>query len=167
MFICKICGLVYPSEPLKCLNDGYKDFEEIKEHIQSPTVLVKFSDKQENLFRLLNLPLEIIELETENRFYYGFSPSIRVFPVKLKLKDLFEKDELIFQNYDEFKRQLEISINADKALSPFRYYYKSKDKRDYEKIESNQIFLSCIPSDEGNYDEIKIKNISIRFLGLL
>ena len=167
MFICKICGLVYPSEPLKCLNDGYKDFEEIKEHIQSATVLIKFSDKQENLFPFLNLPLDIIELETGSRFYYGFSPSIRSFPIKLKLKDLFLKDELIFQNYDEINQQLGISVNVDKAQSPYSYYYKSKDKRDYEKIESNQIFLTCIPSDEGNYDELKIKNLSIKFLGIL
>lgn len=167
MFVCKICGLVYPSEPSKCLNDGYKEFEEIKEHFASPTLLIRFSSVQENLFQMLNLPLDISELEQSNRFYYEFTPAIREFPFKLKLKDLFSKDELIFQSFDNINNQLEVTVNIDKGLTPYRCFIKDKDKRDYKVIESNQIYLSCVPSDERNYDELKIKNLSIKFLGIL
>lgn len=165
--MCKICGLIYPSEPSKCLNDGYRDFEEIKEHLASPTVLIRFSSVQENLFQLFNFPLDISELEQSNRFYYGFTPAKREFPIKLKLKDLFSKDELIFQSYDNINNRLEVSVNIDKGLTPYRAYIKEKDKREYKEIESKQISLSCIPSDEGNYDELKIKNLSIKFMGIL
>ena len=167
MFICKICGLVYTSLPAKCLNDGYKDFEEIKEHIPSPSILIKFSNVQQNLFPLMNLPLDIFELDPSNRFYYGFSPSIREFPIKLKIKDLFSKDELIFQSIDNINNQLEIIINGNKGLNPYRYYLKEKDKREFNEITSNELHLSSIPSDEGNYDELKIKNLSIKFMGII
>lgn len=167
MFICKICGLVYNLEPAKCLNDGYSDFIQITEHIPSPTIQIRFSSKQENLFHLMNFPVDFSDLDPINRFYYGFAPNVIEFPIKLKIKDIFSKDELIFNNFDDKAMRLDININADKSSTLYRYFFKSKDKREFEEINSKQVSLFGLPSDEGNFDELRIKNLSIKFIGLV
>lgn len=169
MFICKICGLVYPSEPSKCLNDGYKDFEEIREHIAMPSLAIRFSEIQENIFPLSDsyLPMSLINLDTKNKFYYDFKPHHLEFPVKMKFSDIIKDNEVIVDSISSDKSSINLTLKYESLLS--RVYFRAKNKSNFEEIidNSNPIVINCFDEEFNKGDELKVRNIIIKYLGVI
>ena len=130
-----------------------------------PSLTIRFSEIQENIFSIYSFPTDILKLDTKNSFYYGFRPEIREFPVKLKLNDIFKPEEVVFESFDEGNNKLNMTINSDN--SDYKVLLKEKTNREYKVVDIKEnIILTGRPTEHNIYDELLIKNIIVKFIGI-
>jgi len=169
MFICKICGLIYPNRPTKCLNDGYEDFNEVVDKVKLPQLALQFSEKQENIFYFSqsSLPLPLSQLDSINKFYYSFVPNHKAFLVKMRLTEIFPDNEVFLQSVAEDLSTLKVQLISEKVKSDV--FFKGKNKTEFIKVTdfTNPIILRCYDEEFNKSDELIIKNIIIKYLGVI
>jgi len=164
--VCKVCGLVYPGRISKCKNDGYSDFEEFNDIEKVPMLVLEFGKEQTNYFKILpsSLPLDIIHIDTQNKFYYPFIPNYKLFPIKMKLDEIFNPEEVILEKISSDSSMLTLNLNRKKIKS--RVYFRKEGATEFKEVEDDSIELHALKEKYLKSEALKIKNIIITYRGV-